>query len=110
VRPAVDGEPAQAMTSMSRYPVTVTASYDATRAPRETLDRLKAWATAGDGRTFVVDESIAPVRWTATADYQVDASNAQAAEQVAVDRFSADMSRAGVTSPETVLAATGPLT
>ena len=94
---------------MAPYPVTVTASYDAAHAPRDTLDRLKAWTTARDGRTFTVDESIAPVRWTITADYVVDAQSARDAEGTAVDRFMADSSQAGITAPETVLAATGPL-
>ena len=94
---------------MAPYPVTVTASYDAAKAPRETAERLEAWAAAGDGRTFTIDETIAPVRWTATADYLVDALSAQDAERTAVDRFMADSSTAGVAAPETVLAATGPL-
>jgi hypothetical protein len=95
---------------MASYPVTVTASYDAARAPRGTLDRLQAWAKDRDGRTLTVDDSIAPVRWTITADYSVDAQSARDAEGMAVDRFVADSSQAGITAPETVLAATGPLT
>jgi hypothetical protein len=91
------------------HPVTVTASYDASRAPRDTLERLEAWAAEGDGRTFTVDDSIAPVRWTATADYLVDAPSEQEAERTAIDRFMADSSAAGIPAPETVLAATGPL-
>jgi hypothetical protein len=91
------------------YPVTVTASYDAARAPRDTAERLKAWAAGSDGRTFTVDDSIAPVRWTATADYLVDAPSAQDAERTATDRFTADSTAAGIPTPETVLAATGPL-
>ena len=94
---------------MPPYPVTVTASYDAAQAPRDTADRLDAWAAGSDGRTFTVDESIAPVRWTATADYLVDAPSAYDAERTAVDRFMSDCSRAGIAAPETVLAATGPL-
>lgn len=93
---------------MPHYPVTVTASYDAARAPRETADLLNEWAAAGDGRTFTIDKSIAPVRWTATADYLVDAPSAHDAERTAVAQFRADASGAGITSPETVLAATGP--
>jgi hypothetical protein len=91
------------------YPVTVTASYDASRAPRDTVERLEAWAAADDGRTFTVDDSIGPVRWTATADYLVDAATAHDAEGVAVARFVADASAAGIPTPETVLGATGPL-
>ena len=94
---------------MPAYPVTVTASYDAARAPRDTVKRLEAWAAAGDGRTFTVDDSIAPVRWTATADYLVDATTAQDAERAAVDRFTAESAAGGIPAPETVLAATGPL-
>ena len=94
---------------MTPYPVTVTASYNAARAPRGTLDRLTAWATARDGRTFTVDDSIAPVRWTITADYFIDAQSARDAEGRAVDRFMADSAQAGIAVPETVLAATGPL-
>jgi hypothetical protein len=94
---------------MPHYPVTVTASYNAESVPRDTVERLQAWESGSDGRTFVVDESIAPVRWTATADYLVDASSPHDAERTAVDRFLADASRAGVPAPETVLAATGPL-
>ena len=95
---------------MASYPVTVTASYDAAHAPPDTLDRLDGWAEAGDGRTLTVDDSIAPVRWTVTADYSFDARDARDAEDMAVDRFMADSSQAGITAPETVLAATGPLT
>jgi hypothetical protein len=91
------------------YPVTVTASYDASRAPGETLGRLREWEGSSDGRTFVIDESIAPVRWTATADYLVDAPSAHEAERAAVDRFKADAAEAGIPTPETVLAATGPI-
>jgi hypothetical protein len=94
---------------MASYPVTVTASYDAARAPRGTLHRLKGWVTVRDGRTLTVDDSIAPVRWTVTADYFVDARSARDAEGVAVHRFVADSAEAGITAPETVLAATGPL-
>ena len=94
---------------MPRYAVTVTASYDAARAPVETVERLKAWAAAADGRTFAIDESIAPVRWTVTADYQVDAESDLAAEHMAVDRYADDADRAGITVAETVVAETGPL-
>ena len=94
---------------MPSYSVTVTASYDAASAPDGALDRLQAWAAAADGRTFVVDESIAPVRWTATADYLVDANGAHDAERTAVDRFVAESARVGVEAPETVLGATGPI-
>lgn len=94
---------------MPRYPVTVTASYDAERSPRETLARLTAWAESWDGRTFVVDDSIAPVRWTATVDYEIDALGEQAAEALAKERFLRDTQRTGVGPPETIMAATGPL-
>jgi hypothetical protein len=97
------------VTAVPHYPATVTASYDAAHAPADAVDRLEAWAASGDGRTFVVDRSIKPVRWTATADYLVDAPTAQDAERIAVDRFAADASLAGIPAPETVLAATGPL-
>ena len=97
------------LTALAPYPVTVTASYDAARAPRDTLERLEAWAAGGDGRTFTIDDSIAPVRWTATVDYVVDAPSAHDAESTAVDRYMADSSTAGVAAPETVVAATGPL-
>jgi hypothetical protein len=95
---------------MPLYPVTVTASYVAARAPDDTTERLRAWAAAGDGRTFTVDDSIAPVRWTATVDYQVDADSELVAERLAVERYSRDAEEAGITRAETVLAATGPLT
>lgn len=94
---------------MAPFPVTVTASYDAASAPGDTLDRLRAWAKDRDGRTLTVDSSIAPVRWTITADYSVEAESARAAEGMAVQQFVADASQAGITAPETVLAATGPL-
>ena len=93
---------------MPPFPVTVTASYEAVRAPEGTLDRLRAWADDGDGRTFIVDNSIAPVRWTASADYIVDAPNAHDAERTAVGQFLAETARAGIEAPETVLGATGP--
>lgn len=93
---------------MSAFPVTVTASYDAARSPQETLTRLRAWADDGDGRTFIVDESIAPVRWTVSADYLVDAPSAQDAEHAAVGQFLTESARAGIEAPETVLGATGP--
>jgi hypothetical protein len=94
---------------MPSYPVTVTASYDAARSPDDTADRLQAWAASGDGRTFVVDESIRPVRWTVTVDYQVDAATEQVAKGLAVDRFAHEADAVGISPPETVLAATGPL-
>jgi hypothetical protein len=94
---------------MPRYPVTVTASYAAAGAPGDTLERLQAWAAEADGRTFTVDDSIAPVRWTATVDYQVDADSPLAAEHVAVERYAADTEGAGIAAAETVIAATGPL-
>jgi hypothetical protein len=92
---------------MPPYPVTVTASYDASRAPRDTVGRLEAWAAGADGRTFTIDDSIAPVRWTASADYLVEAPSAQDAERTAVERFMAEASAAGITTPETILGATG---
>jgi hypothetical protein len=94
---------------MPHYPVTVTASYVASGAPGDAIDRLQAWEADSDGRTFVVDASIAPVRWTATADYLVDAPDAHESEQTAIRRFLADTSEAGIPAPETVLAATGAL-
>lgn len=95
---------------MTRYSVTVTASYLAARAPGGTVERLEAWAAAADGRTFAVDESIAPVRWTATVDYHIDAESEHAAERAAVERYAGEAASAGIPRPETVLAATGPLT
>lgn len=93
---------------MTPFPVTVTASYDAARAPQGTLTRLRAWADDGDGRTFIVDDSIAPVRWTASADYVVDAPSAHDAERTAVSQFLAESAEAGIEAPETILGATGP--
>ena len=93
---------------MPAFPVTVTASYDAATAPAGTAALLATWAAGGDGRTFVTDDSIRPMRWTATADYLVDAVSAHAAERAAVDRFVVEASHAGITAPETVLGATGP--
>ncbi|MGH2889013.1 MAG: hypothetical protein ACRDL8_17275 [Solirubrobacteraceae bacterium] len=93
---------------MPTFPVTVTASYDARCAPPETLRRLRAWAEDADGRTFTVDNSIAPVRWTASADYVVGASSAHDAERTAVGQFLAEAARAGIEAPETILGATGP--
>jgi hypothetical protein len=92
---------------LAPFPVTVTASYDAARAPRQTLDRLRAWADDADGRTFIVDKSIAPVRWTASADYVVDAASAHDAERTAVGQFLAESAWDGIEAPETILAATG---
>jgi hypothetical protein len=92
---------------MPPFPVTVTASYDAARAARGTLARLRTWAVDGDGRTFTVDDSIAPVRWTAAADYVVDALSAHDAERTAVVQFMAESAQAGIEAPETVLGATG---
>jgi hypothetical protein len=95
---------------MPLYPVTVTASYVKASAPDDTLDRLRDWEAAGDGRTFTVDDSIAPVRWTATVDYQIDADSELVAERLAVERYAGDAEFAGITPAETVIAATGPLT
>lgn len=92
---------------MPPFAVTVTASYDAARAPRGALGRLQAWAGDADGRTFIVDDSMAPVRWTASADYIVDASSAPDAERTAVGQFLAESARAGIGAPETILGATG---
>lgn len=93
---------------MAPFAVTVTASYDAERASQETLARLRGWADAGDGRTFVVDASIAPVRWTASADYVVDAPSSHDAELAAVRQFLSESAQAGIEPPETILGATGP--
>jgi hypothetical protein len=93
---------------MPPFPVTVTASYDAEGAGEDTLSGLRAWADGEDGRTFVVDRSIAPVRWTASADYLVDAPSAHDAEQAAIERFLAESKQFGIADPETVLGATGP--
>jgi hypothetical protein len=94
---------------MSLYSVTVTASYVAAGAPADTVDRLEEWAAAADGRTFAVDDSIAPVRWTATVDYEIVADSALAAERAAVERYEGETATAGLAPAETVLAATGPL-
>ena len=94
---------------MSLYQVTVTASYVPAGAPSDTVERLKAWAVAADGRTFAVDDSIAPERWTATVDYQIDADSALAAEHAAVERYAGETAGAGIAQAETVVAATGPL-
>jgi len=95
---------------MSFYPVTVTASYLAAGAPGDTVERLRAWAAAADGRTFAVDDSIAPVRWTATVDYQIAADSELAAERAALERYAGEAEAAGIAQAETVVAATGPLT
>jgi hypothetical protein len=94
---------------MPLYPVTVTASYAASGAPGDTVERLRAWAAAADGRTFAVDDTIAPVRWTAPVDYQIDADTVLAAERAAVERYAGEAERAGIVRAETVVAATGPL-
>jgi hypothetical protein len=94
---------------MPLYPVTVTASYLAAGAPDDTIERLRAWAAAADGRTFTVDDSIAPVRWTATVDYDLDADSALDAERLAVEQYARDAQQAGIPRAETVIAATGPL-
>lgn len=94
---------------MPPYLVTVTASYLAAGAPDDTLERLRAWAAARDGRTFTVDDSIAPVRWTATIDYEIDAESGHRAERLAVERYVGDAEVAGIPGAETVVAATGPL-
>jgi hypothetical protein len=96
--------------NMPYHAVTVTASYVAADAPENTIDRLRDWAAAGDGRTFIVDDSITPVRWTVTADYQIDATSEHAAERLAVARYADETEAAGIRRAETVMAATGPLT
>jgi hypothetical protein len=93
---------------MTPFPVTVTASYDAGKARESTLGRLRDWAGDADGRTFVVDESIGPARWTASADYIVEAPSAHEAEQTAVGQFLSECAQAGIEAPETVLGAAGP--
>ena len=95
---------------MPLYSVTVTASYLAAGAPDDTVERLRAWVAAADGRTFAVDDSIAPVRWTATVDYQIEADSELAAERAAVERYAGETEAAGIVPAETVVAATGPLT
>ena len=94
---------------MPSYPVTVTASYAAAGAPGDTVERLRAWAAAADGRTFAVDDTIAPVRWTATVDYEIEADSDVAAKRVAVERYAGEAERAGIARAETVVAATGSL-
>jgi hypothetical protein len=99
----------RAVETMPTYPVTVTASYVAARAPDATVERLQTWAAAGDGRTFTVDDSIAPVRWTFTVDYQIDAESEPVAERLGVERYASEAGAAGIVPAETVMAATGPL-
>jgi hypothetical protein len=94
---------------MPPYSVTVTASYLAAGAPGDTIERLRAWAAARDGRTFIIDDSIAPERWTATADYAIDADSEHEAERLAVERYASEAEQAGIPRAETVIAATGPL-
>jgi hypothetical protein len=72
------------------------------------IGRLRAFANEGDGRTFIVDDSIAPVRWTVSADYVVDAPSAHDAERTAVGQFLTESAQAGIEAPETILGATGP--
>lgn len=94
---------------MPPFSVTVNASYLAAGAPDDTVELLRAWAAARDGRTFVVDDSIAPVRWTATVDYEIDADSAPEAERLAVKRYADEAQAAGIPRAETVIGATGPL-
>lgn len=90
-------------------PVTVSASFDAAGARQGARGSLEAWVAAGDGRTFVVDGSIAPVRWTVTVDYELDAPDEPAAQHLALERFASESAAAGIAAPETMVAATGPL-
>ena len=94
---------------MPAFAVTVTASYDAVNSAEGALARLHDWAKDEDGRTFVEDRSIGPVRWTASADYVVEAASAQDAERTARGQFLAEAEVAGIETPETVLAASGPI-
>ena len=94
---------------MPPFSVTVSASYLAAGAPGDTTERLRAWAAARDGRTFIVDDSIEPVRWTATVDYEIDADSEPEAERRAVERYASEAEQAGIPRAETVIAATGPL-
>jgi len=94
---------------MSSFPVTVTASYVAEGAPADTLARLSAWVAEADGRTFTVDESIAPVRWTVTVDYSVRADSDFAAERAAVERYTQEARLQTLPEAETVVAQTGSL-
>lgn len=84
---------------MPFYSVTVSASYLAAGAPRGTIERLRAWAAARDGRTFIVDDSIAPVRWTATVDNEIDADSEPEAERLAVERYASEPEHAGIPVP-----------
>jgi hypothetical protein len=95
--------------TMPPHSVTVTASYVAAGAPDDSIERLQAWATARDGRTFIIDDSIAPVRWTATIDYQIDAGSAHEAERLALEQYARESAEVGIPRAETVVAATGPL-
>jgi hypothetical protein len=94
---------------MPPYSATVSASYLAAGAPGDTIERLRAWAAGGDGRTFIIDDSIAPVRWTATVDYEIEADSEPEAERLAVERYASEAEQAGIPRAETVIAATGPL-
>jgi hypothetical protein len=94
---------------MPPYSVTVSASYVAAGAPGDTVEQLRAWAGAGDGRTFIVDDSIEPVRWTATVDNEIDAGGEPEAERLGVERYASEAEQAGIPRAETVIAATGPL-
>lgn len=94
---------------MSSFPVTVTASYVAAGASADTVERLSAWVAEADGRTFIVDDSIAPVRWTVTVDYSVRADSDLDAERVAIAQYTQETRQQRFPEAETVVAETGSL-
>jgi len=94
---------------MPSYPVTVTASYVAAAAVDDAVERLRAWAAFADGRTFTIDDSIAPVRWTVTVDFSVQADSELDAEHLAIEQFRREADEYQLPPAETVVAATGPL-
>lgn len=94
---------------MPSYPVTVTASYVAAVAVDDAVEKLRAWAASEDGRTFTIDDSIAPVRWTVTVDFSVKADSELDAEQLAIEQYRREAEDHQLPPAETVVAATGPL-
>jgi hypothetical protein len=89
---------------MPIFHVKVTASYDRDAALGETFANLREWASNGHDRTFEIDHSIEPVRWTATVVYREDSATAEEAERQAARRFAAESVDHGISGPETLLA------
>jgi hypothetical protein len=74
---------------MRRFRIRVVATYRPDRRMKALLANINEWASAAPDREVEGDASIEPFRLTATAWFEIDAADEQAARRAAEERFAA---------------------